>query len=728
LLRFDNMGGGFSKKKKEKDDAPPALASSAPPQDASKSSLKASASVQEDVLAKERKKIAAIEKKVFMDGHTRVDDDVVDDDVGSNGGYDSDVERVLDSDADALKNQEAPDENRRLSLQARIRADGEQWTELVLPPSDYILPENAAHRPDEGLVLDFVHGYRGFDCGSNLFYSVSDEAVYFAGAVGIVMDTTTRRQRHFVGPGNHLMREIVALTLHPSGSIAATAERAFDPHIFVWDLSTMATIRDLSGAHSGGVSALAFTQDGKRLVSAGMDPSHTVAVWEWKNDKRSDPLCKVDLKTEKIFALGCNPRDDVIVACGVRMIEFLRTGHSRTGQRVLEHLPGVFSSANRATHGLSPTMLCCAFTKTEFSLTSSLRNAVEGLCLTGSDIGNIYLWKREEQMDMIVAAHKGCVYALSTAINAFLSGGKDGKVRLWNNDLEPLRNYDISAAAMADTVVKALDFRLGRALVGTASSEVWCLDQTSGEIAPLAQGHSAGGVYAVASHPTKPLYASVGDDAVLRLWDLGAQRQWKSKPLDAPGRSAAFSPEGKVVAVGHSNGSWSVHRVDDLDEVASARDRKKAVLVVRFSPNGRYLAVGSEDCLVDLYDCASDYDWVGTLQGHSVPVHRVDWSADSRVLQTAGEDQEPMFWDAEAQAQLPGFEATRDVDWETYTSTVGWPAQGFLGTGLLSLAACRSLSGRLVAVGNADGLVRVFRYPCVVDGAEEVRARAAAHA
>ena len=56
------------------------------------------------------------------------------------------------------------------------------------------------------------------------------------------------------------------------------------------------------------------------------------------------------------------------------------------------------------------------------------RNAVDGLCLTGSEIGNIYLWKREEQIDMIVAAHKGPVYAIATFVNGFVSGGKDGKV------------------------------------------------------------------------------------------------------------------------------------------------------------------------------------------------------------------------------------------------------------------------------------------------------------
>lgn len=87
-----------------------------------------------------------------------------------------------------------------------------------------------------------------------------------------------------------------------------------------------------------------------------------------------------------------------------------------------------FTQAQKSPRAICHKSLQKFSSKSLKQTSSILRNAVDGLCLTGSEIGNIYLWKREEQIDMVVAAHKGPVYAISTFINGFVSGGKDGKV------------------------------------------------------------------------------------------------------------------------------------------------------------------------------------------------------------------------------------------------------------------------------------------------------------
>ncbi|KAJ1464775.1 hypothetical protein T484DRAFT_1867796, partial [Baffinella frigidus] len=69
--------------------------------------------------------------------------------------------------------------------------------------------------------------------------------------------------------------------------------------------------------------------------------------------------------------------------------------------------------------------------------------------------------------------------------------------------------------------------------------------------------------------------------------------------------------------------------------------------------------------------------------------------------------------------QIPNFASTRDVEWDAWTTPIGWPVQGLVGSGLSNESVCRSLSQHLIVSANSDGLVRLFRYPCVISGAEE---------
>ena len=113
-----------------------------------------------------------------------------------------------------------------------------------------------------------------------------------------------------------------------------------------------------------------------------------------------------------------------------------------------------------------------------------------------------------------------------------------------------MRTYDISAAALTQVVIKAIDQRQGRIALGTSASTLYQLDQDSGEVTCLISGHKDGSVHAVATHPTKPLFASVGEDSKLHLWDLASRKEWKTKMIEGPGRSCAFSPDGKVIEEG----------------------------------------------------------------------------------------------------------------------------------------------------------------------------------
>ena len=71
-----------------------------------------------------------------------------------------------------------------------------------------------------------------------------------------------------------------ALAVSPNGQVLASGSAFEDPAIRVWDAETGKLLHKLDG-HTGWVSKLAFTKDGRRLISAAAD--QTIRFWDTSN-------------------------------------------------------------------------------------------------------------------------------------------------------------------------------------------------------------------------------------------------------------------------------------------------------------------------------------------------------------------------------------------------------------------------------------------------------------
>lgn len=71
-----------------------------------------------------------------------------------------------------------------------------------------------------------------------------------------------------------------------------------------------------------------------------------------------------------------------------------------------------------------------------------------------------------------------------------------------------------------------------------------------------------------------------------------------------------------------------------MTEVVHIKDRKEAIHELKYSPDGAHLAVGSNDNSVDIYGVVQRYKKVGECVGSNSFITHMDWSTDSKYLQT----------------------------------------------------------------------------------------------
>jgi len=96
-------------------------------------------------------------------------------------------------------------------------------------------------------------------------------------------------------------------------------------------------------------------------------------------------------------------------------------------------------------------------------------------------------------------------------------------------------------------------------------------------------------------------------------------------------------------------GYFGVYEAASLQRVAWHRRTTGGIEVVKYSPNGRQVATGSHESVIDLFDVknkASPYYHRKRLLGHSSTVVHLDWSCDSRVIQSNCQAFEILYWDA----------------------------------------------------------------------------------
>jgi len=137
--------------------------------------------------------------------------------------------------------------------------------------------------------------------------------------------------------------------------------------------------------------------------------------------------------------------------------------------------------------------------------------------------------------------------------------------------------------------------------------------------------------------------------------------------------------------------------------------------VAEYSPDGAYLAIGSHDTDIWIYE-TENYSQVGKATSHNASITNLDWSLDGTYIRSVCNAYELLFFRAPDGTQDPaGASNTTGVQWATGHCKFGWSVDGLFPRGCDG----SHINGvdinedeTLIACGDDYGLVQLFRNPC----------------
>nr|WP_197023645.1 TIR domain-containing protein [Rhodococcus sp. UNC363MFTsu5.1] len=162
-----------------------------------------------------------------------------------------------------------------------------------------------------------------------------------------------------------------------------------------------------------------------------------------------------------------------------------------------------------------------------------------------------------------------------------------------------------------------------------------------------------GGVSRVAFSRDGDTIAAGGSDGVVRLWETSTQKPLNTPDTDdrSPVLGLAFKADDQRIASATLDGSlrWWDPGTGQLDSEPVSNLVGGTVLSMAFSPDGRWLALGSEDNSIRLADLSTPgYTLVGeAMAGHQGAVQSLAFSPDSGQVASGSADGTVRLWDAQ---------------------------------------------------------------------------------
>ena len=263
-------------------------------------------------------------------------------------------------------------------------------------------------------------------------------------------------------------------------------------------------------------------------------------------------------------------------------------------------------------------------------------------------------------------------------------------------------------------------------------SEPLTLEGHSDEIMSVAFSPDGQRILTASWDGTAKLWEAAKGEEVLTLNRHGNEITAALSSQTAKGRSArvfsaAFSPDGRRIVTGSTEGTAKVWEAASGRELLTLKGHNDWVLWAAFSPDGQRIVTASEDQTAKVWDAASGTNLL-TLRGHANEITSVAFSPDGQRIVTGSTDETARVWDAASGKQLHKLTGHSDGVWPVAFSPDGqrivigsrdttatvWETAS--GTRLLTLkghsgtvdSVAFSPNGQRIVTGSDDGTAKLW--------------------
>jgi WD40 repeat protein len=150
--------------------------------------------------------------------------------------------------------------------------------------------------------------------------------------------------------------------------------------------------------------------------------------------------------------------------------------------------------------------------------------------------------------------------------------------------------------------------------------------------------------WGLAIHPTKALAVTGDFSGRLLFFDLINVKPVVNRFVNCGLKifSAAFSPDGKYLAVGQDDGWLTIFKFEDFKEIFQRKVGNERITELLYSPDAQNLIVGCWDQMI--YIVRRDFTVAGALKGHSSSPVSVQLSQDGKFVISDSKDGQTLCW------------------------------------------------------------------------------------